>query len=261
MFSDAIEYEARLEERDRGTLIYEHITLKRLREIAASRSIRFEDVILGEDSERSELACYLRISEASTPVETFLLMSLPAELRNNVYEHALGYSEHSLVLPRMPALLSVSKQVRKEAGKIFFSFNMIALPIACGRYCPDFQNGKRYYQSITAPKPTVEWVGTIDRNLLSQGRSITICHHLFPVRLTDESDLFEVDIKDDSEKYELRHLGSVRTNNLVPTYHRCNELRQMRPSERAKRTGPARVARPGQERSKVEDLETALFYI
>ena len=57
------------------------------------------------------------------------LLSLPAELRNRIYEYALAEQRSIKITPglRTPALLRASSQLRREARPIWFEVNSFRL--------------------------------------------------------------------------------------------------------------------------------------
>lgn len=54
-----------------------------------------------------------------------MLLSLPAELRSRIYDLALTQADYITVTPdlRQPRLLSVNRQIRKEARNIWYMSN------------------------------------------------------------------------------------------------------------------------------------------
>jgi hypothetical protein len=58
------------------------------------------------------------------------LLNLPAELRNSIYEHYLPYALATYAdTLRPPALLQVSRQVRREFASVFYSSECLKLDV------------------------------------------------------------------------------------------------------------------------------------
>ena len=114
---------------------YEDMITQRLREVAFYRSIDVREANgTNTPSKRDRLMISFWLadkSEETKSSDSSTFMKLPAELRNRVYKMVLVYPDHCLILPKTPALLQVSQQIRKEAGDIFFHNNRIALPLTC----------------------------------------------------------------------------------------------------------------------------------
>lgn len=74
-------------------------------------------------------------SSSILPPSHSQLLSLPAELRNRIYEYAL-IEENEIAITadlHVPALLQTSRQIRREARSLYFeknTFTAVRVPIA-----------------------------------------------------------------------------------------------------------------------------------
>lgn len=152
----------------------------------------------------------LQTSDAHDNLQESSFLALPPELRNYIYELAVVDHKATLVLPKMPSLLGVNKQLRKEAGDTFFAHNTFAIPIACGFPSTKWQGEiHRDGAPIAAPANTFKWLAMVDFGLPTQIRSLLIYRSTFPGICFQSGSIFDIDLEDNSSKIKLRPVGRL----------------------------------------------------